>query len=308
MGQVVEAFRFLSARVQTLEARLAVEDQPVDGPAWLVPARELGPWAGPVAAHVLAATPGGELVHADCGEGALLDAFAGRGAVAHGVEPRGAVALRALERGCSVTIAEASEYLSGRPDDTLGGIVLSGMVDRLPLHELLPLLDQCRRTLARDAPLVVLSEAPGGGRTTRGAGAGSRRGPFAARGDVGAPLDACGLRRGRPAPGARERGAGPALRPLRRHALVSGIHHFVPVLHRGDAVGRHTLRLRDTCRAHGFDSDIYVDTVEADTESETAAGLVLPGGGAAGRHRRVPVRHGVGDGAVAGLPRPRRSS
>jgi glycosyltransferase involved in cell wall biosynthesis len=58
---------------------------------------------------------------------------------------------------------------------------------------------------------------------------------------------------------------------------VSGIHHFVPVLHRGDAVGRHTLRLRDTCRAHGFDSDIYVDTVEADTESETAAVLSYPG-------------------------------
>ncbi len=50
---------------------------------------------------------------------------------------------------------------------------------------------------------------------------------------------------------------------------MSGIHHFVPVLHRGDAVGRHTLRLRDATRALGFDSDIYVDTVEAETEKET---------------------------------------
>lgn len=160
MGQVVEAFRFLSARVTTLEARLAAQDHPVDGAAWLVPARALGPWAGPVAAHLSARTPGGDLVHADCGEGALLDALAGRGAAAHGVEPRGAVALQALERGCSVTIAEASEHLAGRPDDALGGIVLSGVVDRLPLHALLPLLDQCRRTLARDAPLVVVSERP----------------------------------------------------------------------------------------------------------------------------------------------------
>ncbi len=125
-----------------------------------MPARELGPWAGPVAAHVLARTPGGDLVHADCGEGVLLDTLAGRGAQAHGVEPRGAVALQALERGCAVTIAEASEHLAGRPDDALGGIVLSGVVDRLPLHALLPLLDQCRRTLARDAPLVVVSEGP----------------------------------------------------------------------------------------------------------------------------------------------------
>ena len=38
MGHVVEAFRFLSARVETLEARLAAQDSPVDGAAWLVPA------------------------------------------------------------------------------------------------------------------------------------------------------------------------------------------------------------------------------------------------------------------------------
>ncbi len=159
MGHVVEAFRFLSARVATLEARLAAEDRPVDGAAWLVPARELGLWAGPVAAHVAATTPGGDIVHADCGEGTLLDALVSRGAVAHGVEPRGAVALRALERGCSVTIAEAEEHLSGRRDGELGGIVLSGLVDRLPLHELLPLLTTCRRTLGHDAPLVVVSES-----------------------------------------------------------------------------------------------------------------------------------------------------
>lgn len=50
---------------------------------------------------------------------------------------------------------------------------------------------------------------------------------------------------------------------------MSGIHHFVPVLHRGDAVGRHTLRLRDATRARGIDSDIYVDLVQDDTAEET---------------------------------------
>jgi hypothetical protein len=158
MGHVVEALRFLSARVTTLETRLAAQDRPVEGAAWLVPARALGSWAGPVAAHLLARTPGGDLVHADCGEGDLLDALTRRGAVAHGVEPRGAVALRALERGLSVTIAESSEHLAGRPEGSLGGIALSGVVDRVPLHALLSLLGQCRRTLGRDAPLVVVAE------------------------------------------------------------------------------------------------------------------------------------------------------
>ena len=92
-------------------------------------------------------------------------ALAGRGAPAHGVEPRGAVALRALEGGCTVTICEASEHLAGREAGSLGGIVLSGVVDRLPLHALLPLLAQCRRTLAHGAPLVVVSELAGAGET-----------------------------------------------------------------------------------------------------------------------------------------------
>jgi len=165
MGHVVEAFRFLSARVATLEARLAAEDRPVDGAAWLVPARELGPWVGPLAAHVLARTPGGEIVHADCGEGGLLQALVGRGASAYGVEPRGTVALGALEGGCSVAICEASEYLAGRPAGSLGGIVLSGVVDRLPLHALVPLLAHCRRSLAHGAPLVVVSELGSAGDT-----------------------------------------------------------------------------------------------------------------------------------------------
>ncbi len=181
MGHVVEAFRFLSARVATLEARIAAQDRPVEGAAWLVPARELGDGVDPVAAHVLARTPGGEVVHADCGEGALLRACDAGGATAHGVEPRGALALRALERGCSVTIAEASEYLSGRDADSLGGIVLSGVVDRLSLHALLSLLAQSRRTLAHDAPLVVVSEP--------GAAAGAREPAAHARVD-GRPLHA----------------------------------------------------------------------------------------------------------------------
>jgi hypothetical protein len=80
---------------------------------------------------------------------------------AHGVEPRGAVALRALEGGRSVTICEASEYFAARAAGSLGGIVLSGVVDRIPLHALLPLLAQCRRALAHGAPFVVVSEVPG---------------------------------------------------------------------------------------------------------------------------------------------------
>ncbi len=57
---------------------------------------------------------------------------------------------------------------------------------------------------------------------------------------------------------------------------MNGVHHFVPVLHRGDAVGRHTLRLRDASRSHGLESHIYVDTIEPDTAGETRPVLSYP--------------------------------
>ncbi len=158
MAQVVEAFRFLSARVQTLEERLARQDRPVEGAAWLVPAEELGELVAPVTSYLLAhrADDGGLIVHGDCGSGALLQALGAAGLDAHGVEPRGAVALGALERGCDVAMCELSEDLAARPGGSLGGLVVSGVVDRVPLHALLALLAQSRRVLALAAPLVVV--------------------------------------------------------------------------------------------------------------------------------------------------------
>jgi hypothetical protein len=158
MTQVIEAFRFLHARVSTLEARLALEDTPLDGAAWLAPARELGAWVDPVVSFVVPRARG-EVVHADCGEGALLHALAQREVDGRGVEPRGGVALCALERGCDVTICEAHEFLARCDSASLGGIVLSGVVDRVALPALLPLLALCRESLAAGAPLVVVAEA-----------------------------------------------------------------------------------------------------------------------------------------------------
>jgi hypothetical protein len=161
MAQVVEAFRFLSARVRTLEERLARQDHPVDGDAWLMPARELGGWVEPVAGRIVAAAPEGEVLHGDCGEGALLRALARAGVTARGAEPRGTVALGALARGLPVVIAEVADELAARAPGSLGGLVLSGVVDRCALHALLLLLAQSRRALGPGAPLVVVASEPG---------------------------------------------------------------------------------------------------------------------------------------------------
>lgn len=160
MAHVIEAFRFLAARVLTLEDRLARQDRPVDGSAWLVLDEPLGEWVRPVVDHLAAAAPDGEVLHADCGEGDLLSALAEAGVEAIGVEPRGGVALIALERGHEVAINEVADEMPRLPAGSLGGLVLTGAVDRLPLHALIDLLAHARRVLAPGAPLVVVSSEP----------------------------------------------------------------------------------------------------------------------------------------------------
>jgi len=167
MALVVEAFRFLAARVETLEERLARQDRPVEGAAWLIPARELGEWVHPVTGY-LAAARAGEVLHADCGEGQLLGSLQQAGVPARGVEPRGGVALRALEQGYAVAIAEVEDDLATRPSRSLGGLVLSGVVDRLPLHSILLVLSEAHRVLALGAPIVVVATEPTRAQADRG--------------------------------------------------------------------------------------------------------------------------------------------
>ena len=50
---------------------------------------------------------------------------------------------------------------------------------------------------------------------------------------------------------------------------MSGVHQFVPMLHRSDAVGRHTLRLRDVMVERGTPSQIYVEMNDPETAAET---------------------------------------
>jgi glycosyltransferase involved in cell wall biosynthesis len=49
----------------------------------------------------------------------------------------------------------------------------------------------------------------------------------------------------------------------------TAIHQFVPMLHRDDAVGRHTLRIRDVLHDRGIHSNVYVEVIDPDTAAET---------------------------------------
>lgn len=132
----------------------------------MAPAAELGEWTALVTDHIAAAAPTADVLHADCGDGALLSALGEAGIASSGVEPRGMVALRPLERGHQVTIAEVSEVLPGLATRSLGGLVLSGVVDRLPVHVLVSVLAQAERALVSGAPIVIVTTDPEVARST----------------------------------------------------------------------------------------------------------------------------------------------
>ena len=51
--------------------------------------------------------------------------------------------------------------------------------------------------------------------------------------------------------------------------MRTAIHQFVPMLHRDDAVGRHTLRIRDVLHERGIQSNVYVEMTDPDTAADT---------------------------------------
>ena len=59
-----------------------------------------------------------------------------------------------------------------------------------------------------------------------------------------------------------------------------GVHQFLPVLHRGDAVGEHTIALRELLRARGIPSEIYVEIPSQSGPRGDVAGSHPAGGGA----------------------------
>jgi glycosyltransferase involved in cell wall biosynthesis len=54
---------------------------------------------------------------------------------------------------------------------------------------------------------------------------------------------------------------------------VSGVHLFVPMLHRNDAVGKHTMAVRDALVAAGVPSQIFVDRPDPQTVADTSSYL-----------------------------------
>lgn len=156
---LVRAVRLLGDRVSAIEARSPALDPRVRSLAAPIEAdADMSPWLDLACEHMKGTT--GRVLHGECGTGALAARLAGAGADVYGVDPRDDAAALADEQELEVRSADALDHLRSLPDGSLGGLVLSGCVDRLPLGELDELARRAAAVLVEGAPLLVVGTHP----------------------------------------------------------------------------------------------------------------------------------------------------
>jgi hypothetical protein len=157
---VVRALRLLDERVEMIEARSPVTDPRLADVATPIASDlDIAPWRD-LAVKTLAPAHG-RVLHAECGDGAFLVALRDGGVDAYGVDPRRDAARVSDEHGVDVRTMSALVHLRSVPAGALGGLVLSGCVERLAVGDLVELVDHAARVLGPGAPVIVVSRSPG---------------------------------------------------------------------------------------------------------------------------------------------------
>ena len=155
----VRALRTLAERTTHLEEQLAqwrpAEDDGRDRPP---EAPDLSEWDRALVGHLSGVT--GRVLHAECGSGWTVQALRAAGVDAYGVDPRGPLVDAAVAAGLEAWPDDPVSHLRAVADGGLGGLVLSGCVDRLPLGRQRLLVDLAAAKLAPGGRIVILGVNP----------------------------------------------------------------------------------------------------------------------------------------------------
>jgi hypothetical protein len=156
---LAKAIRILAGRVETIEQSLPTTTSPA-----LLEARAAAPtldvdhWQE-ILAPLLARAPG-RVAHGECGRGELVARLRSGGLDAYGIEPVQALAQAADDEAIEVRLDEVVDHLAAVPDGALGGLVLSGCVDRLPVPVQLRLADLAAAKLGAGGVLAIVASHP----------------------------------------------------------------------------------------------------------------------------------------------------
>lgn len=160
---LIRGLRLLGQRVERLEQAVSggtrtrtAGDSPSAAP--LGPLPELAHWEPLMAATFGGA--GGRVLHGECGTGTLVGCLRRAGADAYGVEPVGERAEAADAAGTEARTVEVLDHLRALREGALGGLVLSGCVDRLPSLAQHELVDLAVSRLRVGSALAILGTDP----------------------------------------------------------------------------------------------------------------------------------------------------
>jgi hypothetical protein len=158
-GAITRAVRLLGQRVEALETVTArASGRALAEVAEHRSGADLSPWQAIVTSAL--AGVDGRVLHTECGQGELVGHLVAAGKDAYGVEPSERRAMAGARAGLDVRIDETLTHLRALPDNTLGGLVLTGQVDHLPLGEVLALADLAAVKLSSRGVVVIVSSAP----------------------------------------------------------------------------------------------------------------------------------------------------
>jgi SAM-dependent methyltransferase len=176
---VSRSLHLVDERLQSLERELAAQRVPPSGVVDAGWAHRGDAWWVPVACDAVASVPG-RVLHAASGDGWLVRALGDRGVDAYGVDPRPGVVSRAELEGADLREEDVLEHLRAVAPASLGGVVLSGVVDGMAGGERQQLLSLLADRLAPEGAVVLHSLGP--------AAWSSERAPLAADLAPGRPL------------------------------------------------------------------------------------------------------------------------
>jgi hypothetical protein len=156
---------------QLLDDRLAIVEREFsllaaahnDPPEIFAAPVDIEEFAGPLLEHFqMPGAPGGPVLHAESTDGSLVAALVDGHLDAYGVDPSAPVvaAARAARPDLDVRLDEVMGHLEALDDDSLGGLILSGAVDRFALSDQRHLLTLSERKLKAGAALALITTAP----------------------------------------------------------------------------------------------------------------------------------------------------
>jgi len=96
-----------------------------------------------------------DVIDLGCGRGEFLAALRSAGVTARGVDENDAMVAAAQELGLDVTKGDALAYVTALPDESIGGVIATQVVEHMEPGYLLRLLEALSRGLRRGAPIVL---------------------------------------------------------------------------------------------------------------------------------------------------------